>query len=68
MRTREGERVGDGHVEAQARSVRFQKADVQYYVLLWLEFGIKSLIVLYIKEGGRDGLGVGPTGEVFGSR
>ncbi len=61
IHTREGEpELVMVHVEAQARSESdFGRRMFEYYVLLWLEFGIPIFpIVLYIKEGGREGVGV----------
>ncbi len=71
IRTREGQpEIVMVHIEAQARSEPgFGRRMFEYYALLWLEFGIPILpIVLYIKEGGRDGVGVGTyREELFGS-
>jgi hypothetical protein len=48
------------HIEAQAGPESdFGRRRFEYYVLLWLEFGIPIFpVVLYLKEGGRDGVEV----------
>ncbi len=71
IRTREGQpELVMVHIEAQARPESdFGRRMFEYYVLLWLEFGIPIFpIVLYLKQGGRDGVGVARyRQELFGS-
>jgi hypothetical protein len=59
VRTQAGEpEIVVVHIEAQARTeADFGKRMFEYYALLWLQFEVPVFpIVLYVKEGGREGI------------